>query len=149
MSRFRVGGLENGSYMSHYAELKNGDSFTRHLTVTDSLMQSFREISGDDNPLHVNEGFATAQRFAGRVAYGNLIGLMISSAVGVEMQALDPMLISETIVFHKPIYCGDTIVLTASVSTKMDATEVAELKYRAENQQRELVASGKILVKFL
>jgi acyl dehydratase len=123
--------------------------FSRALTVTDELLGAFLSISGDDNPLHTDESFARAQGFRGRVAYGNLIALMISSLVGVEMKSLNAMLISETLSFRQPVYCGDTISLTATVASKVDAMEVAELKYRADNQAGELVASGKIMVKFL
>ena len=135
--------------MTHYADVREDAVFSRALTVTDRLMEAFLSISGDDNPLHTDEAFARAQGFQGRVAYGNLIALMISSLVGVEMKSLNVMLISETIAFRKPVYGGDTISLTATVAAKIDAMQVAELKYQADNQSGELVASGKIMVKFL
>lgn len=135
--------------MTHYADVREDAVFSRALTVTDRLMGAFLSISGDDNPLHTDEAFARAQGFQGRVAYGNLIALMISSLVGVEMKSLNVMLISETIAFRKPVYGGDTISLKATVAAKIDAMQVAELKYQADNQSGELVASGKIMVKFL
>ena len=135
--------------MTHYAGVQEDAVFSRALTVTDRLMGAFLSISGDDNPLHTDEAFARAQGFQGRVAYGNLIALMISSLVGVEMKSLNVMLISETIAFRKPVYGGDTISLKATVAAKIDAMQVAELKYQADNQAGELVASGKIMVKFL
>lgn len=135
--------------MTHFADVRQDAVFSRSLTVTEQLMGAFLSISGDDNPLHTDEVFARAQGFQGRVAYGNLIALMISSLVGVEMKSLNVMLISETIAFRKPVYCGDTLTLTATVAATMDAVQVAELKYQADNQGGDLVASGKIMVKFL
>jgi len=135
--------------MSHYSELKDGAVFSRELAVTPELMSAFRSISGDDNRLHTDDSFARSLGFQGRVAYGNLIALLISSVIGVEMKHMNAMLVSETITFRKPVYCGDVVTLRAKVAARLDAAEAAELKYRVENQLPDLVASGTIQVKFL
>ena len=61
------------------SDFQEGQSFSRKLPISSSLMQAFAEASGDVHPLHVDEGFANERGFRGRVAYGNLLSLMISS----------------------------------------------------------------------
>ena len=48
------------------------------MNITDDLLKKFEEISGDSNPLHVNKSYALERGFKDRVAYGNILGLMVS-----------------------------------------------------------------------
>ena len=135
--------------MSNFAALTLGDEFVRELTVSEELMAAFRSWSGDDHPLHNDLQFAAAKGFPRRVAYGNLLGLMVSALVGVEMFPFEVMLASQSIIYRKPVLLGDTVTMRGVVDHKQDALRVAELKISVRNQQGTLVASGKVQVKGL
>ena len=132
--------------VSHFDEIVLGDQFRRELHVTDDLMASFQIISGDDNLLHTEVTYAHAKGFKGRVAYGNLIGLMVSSLVGVEMSRFEVMLVSQQIIYRKPVYVGDKISMCGTITSKLDAMKVAELKIEVRKQDGVSVATGKVQV---
>ena len=61
-----------------------GDTFTKERLVTDELVRAFAEVSGDFNPLHLDEEFAATTRFGRRIAHGMLSGAFISAVLGRE-----------------------------------------------------------------
>lgn len=126
-----------------------GDAFTRELKITDELMSGFKALSGDDHPLHNSREYAVGKGFRERVAYGNIIGFMISSLVGVEMRRIDCMLVSQSIVYRKPVFLGDAITLKGTVENILEAIPVMDMKFEVRNQDNQLVATGKIQVKKL
>jgi acyl dehydratase len=99
--------------------------------------------------LHVDDIFARARGFQGRVAYGNLLGLMLSRLVGVALNAPDVMIISEKLDFTQPVFVSDTVELRAVVDSSSDAVRVVDFKLEAVNQKGVRVARGRLQVKFI
>ena len=119
-----------------------GDEFERQLVVSDSLMDDFSKISGDFNPLHTNEKFAKKKGFSGRIAYGTILNLMVSSILGMDLNDDNVMLLSQRIEYKKPIFIGDTITATGTISAISVAVKVVEFKFQFKNQNKALVAKG-------
>ena len=67
-------------------DLKIGDSFSTSRKVTDELVRKFAEVSGDYNPIHLDEEFAKTTRFGRRIAHGMLSGAFISAVLGYEFK---------------------------------------------------------------
>ena len=125
-----------------------GESFTTELKITGHLIKSFADISGDINPLHTDPDYAKEKGFLKTVAYGNLLGLLISTLIGVKLKTREVMLISQTVNYKNPIYEDDTIVLTGSVTNIVSAVNSVELKLIFSNG-RQTVASGMCIFKCL
>lgn len=117
------------------------------LIITDELLNKFGDLSGDYNPLHVNENYANGRGFKDRVAYGNILGLLISQLIGMHLWSEDVMLISQKINFKNPVYPGDIIELTGKISLKSAAVNIIELSLSFSNNSGEIVASGKCQVR--
>ena len=64
-----------------------GDKFSNEREVTDELVRGFAELSGDHNPIHLDEEFAKETRFGRRIAHGMLSGAFISAVLGIEFEA--------------------------------------------------------------
>ena len=132
-----------------FSEFELGQSFVRQIKVTKTLLNLFGELAQDFNPLHVNEDYAKQKGFQGRVAYGNILGLMISALVGESLKESQMMLINQSINYKAPVFIEDDITLTAKISDKNDVFEVIELKLEFRNQENKLVAKGKCQAKTL
>lgn len=67
-------------------DVKVGDTFSASREVTDELVHKFAELSGDYNPIHLDEEFARTTRFGRRIAHGMLSGALISAVLGNEFR---------------------------------------------------------------
>lgn len=102
--------------MSAIDELKPGQSATYERTVTDKDIRTFAEVSGDDNPVHLDEDFAKASMFKGRIAHGMLAASFISTTVGTKLPGYGCIYVRQNLRFRAPVRIGDTVVTTATVT---------------------------------
>lgn len=121
--------------------------YSAKLLITEDLLEKFGTIAGDYNPLHTNEQYARGKGFKNRVAYGNILGLLISQLVGMHLWSENVMLISEKIDFRRPVYNGDCIIVTGRISQKSAVVNIIELSLVFTNNSEEIVASGKCQVR--
>jgi 3-hydroxybutyryl-CoA dehydratase len=129
-----------------YEELEIGeeDSFTKTITETDVYL--FAGISGDFNPLHVNESYAKETVFGTRIAHGALPQSLIAPVLGMKLPGLGTILVEITCRFKRPTYFGDTVTATATVAEKIEKTKWVRLKLKWTNQRGESVAEGEAVV---
>jgi 3-hydroxybutyryl-CoA dehydratase len=102
--------------MTYYIdELKPGmsESFTK--TVSERDVELFGEISGDVNPVHFDEAFASKTIFKGRIAHGVLSASYISTVLGMKMPGPGTIFMSVTCRFKAPVRIGDTVTATCTV----------------------------------
>src|ERR1700761_6749696 len=102
--------------MTYYIDdLKPGmsESFTK--TVTERDVELFGEISGDVNPVHFDEAFASKTIFKGRIAHGVLSSSYISTVLGMKMPGPGTIFMSLTTRLKAPESIGDTVVATCTV----------------------------------
>jgi 3-hydroxybutyryl-CoA dehydratase len=95
--------------------LKPGQSATYERTVTDGDIRRFAEVSGDDNPVHLDEAFAAQSMFKGRIAHGMLAASFISTTVGTKLPGYGCIYISQSLRFRAPVRIGDKVETTATV----------------------------------
>ena len=91
--------------------LNIGDTFTKSREVTDELIRQFAEVSGDYNPIHLDEEFAKTTRFGKRIAHGMLGGAFISAVLGYEFSVRKIIYLSQTLKFVAPVFIGDTVTV--------------------------------------
>ena len=135
--------------MSQKKVLKQGDTFARSMDVSEDTLAAFERISGDSNRLHRDEQYAKSCGFRSKVSYGNILGLMVSSLVGMNLAEYEVLILAQMLLFRKPVYPGDTVTLSAEVSSVSEATKTSELKLTFRNGSSELVASGTCQVREL
>src|SRR5215204_7230434 len=97
-------------------EIKVGDTFSTERLVTDELIRKFADISGDHNPIHLDEEFAKTTRFGQRIAHGMLSGAFISAVLGYEFVERRVVYLSQSMKFTAPVFIGDTVTTTATIS---------------------------------
>lgn len=96
------------------SEFKVGDKIHLEVEVTDDMVRKFAEVSGDFNPMHLDDEYASKTRFKRRIAHGMLSAALISRVLG---QRLGPggIYLSQTLKFLNPIFIGDTVEVCIEV----------------------------------
>ena len=116
--------------MNHYTfeEIKTGIEEQFSVTITEQMMQQFREMTGDVNPLHCDETFAKEKGFDGKVAYGMLTASFLSTMAGVYLPGENSLIQSVEVKFVKPVFPGEEITFTGKVSEINDTFRFLVLK---------------------
>ena len=130
-------------------DLKIGDTFSISREVTDELIRGFAELSGDHNPIHLDEEFARQTRFGRRIAHGMLSGAFISAVLGYEFKSRKIVYLSQTMKFTAPTYIGDTITTTATVTAIREDKGIVTLETNCTRQGGEVTLRGEAVVMIL
>lgn len=99
----------------YFEDLLVGDEVRYVRRITDEDIVSFARVSGDDNPLHLDEEFARTTRFGGRIAHGMLSASFISTLVGVRLGVPGVIYLKQSLVFRAPVRPGDEVTARATV----------------------------------
>jgi acyl dehydratase len=118
------------------------DSYSFIKTVTAQEVDHFAQISGDNNPLHMDDSFARDRGFQGRVVHGALLISYISQMIGVHIPGKGCLWQNLSVKFHAPCFIGDTIEIKAQVDQVSEAVHVMVLAITVDN-----VKTGTNLVK--
>lgn len=116
-------------------------------TISESDVYLFAGISGDLNPLHVNEEFAKTTKFKKRIAHGMLSSSLICTVLGTKLPGNGTIHISQSLNFIKPIFIGDTITVKVEALEKIFDKPYLKLKCEIFNQLQDLVIDGFAIVK--
>lgn len=101
-------------------DLHLGQSAEVSREVTDADVRAFARVTGDDNPLHLDEAFASTTPFGGRIAHGMLSAGYISAVLGRHLPGNGAVYLSQTLHFRRPVRIGDTVTARAQI-TAIDA----------------------------
>jgi len=130
-------------------DLKIGDKFSKDRKVTDELVRKFAEVSGDYNPLHLDEEFAKTTRFGRRIAHGMLSGAFISAVLGFEFRERKIVYLSQTMKFVAPVFIDDTVTATGTVIRIREDKGIVVLETICTNQNNEVLVKGEAVVMIL
>ena len=129
--------------------LKIGDTFSTSRLVTDELIRKFADVSGDYNPIHLDEEFAKTTRFGKRIAHGMLSGAFISAVLGNEFKERKIVYLSQTMKFTAPVFLDDTVTATATVTNIREERGIVTLETVCTNQNGETLVKGEAAVMIL
>jgi 3-hydroxybutyryl-CoA dehydratase len=111
------------------ADLKVGSTESYARTITDADIVLFAGVSGDDNPVHLNEEFAQATMFKGRIAHGMLGASYISTVIGTRLPGPGTIYMGQSLKFRAPVRVGDTVTARVTVT----AIDEAKRRLTLEN----------------
>jgi 3-hydroxybutyryl-CoA dehydratase len=129
-----------------YDELVIGQSATYTREVTEDAVRLFAAVSGDVNPLHLDEAYAATTRFKGRIAHGMFTGGLISAAIAMVLPGPGVVYIGQTMSFERPVRIGDTITVELTVTAKLPEKQFVTMSSIARNQLGKVVVSGETTV---
>ena len=127
-------------------QLNVGDraEFTKSVTAHDVVM--FAGVSGDHNPVHLDETYAQSTVFKTRIAHGMLVGSLFSTILGTQLPGEGTIYLGQDLKFLRPVMLDDVITATVTVSEIMAEKNRIRLETVATNQRGETVITGFALV---
>jgi len=125
-----------------YADIKVGDQASFSKTVSEADINDFAKISGDFNPVHIDEEFAKAGLFKTRIAHGFLVGSLISTVLGTKLPGPNTIYLSQELQFKAPVKIGDTLTAVCEVLEKSDKKKILKMKTTVYNQAKLAVIEG-------
>lgn len=105
-------------------------------------VQAFARISGDSNPVHLDEKFAAQSIFGKRIVHGILSASLISAAIGTELCGPGVIYLSQELRFRKPVFIDEKLIAEVTVVEKLPEKNDLILKTEVINEKAELVISG-------
>ena len=102
-------------YGYKFEELSVGQSEVYARTVTEADILMFAGVSGDYNPVHINEELAASTMFGGRIAHGMLSAGFISTVLGTKLPGPGAIYLAQTLKFKAPVKIGDTVVARCTI----------------------------------
>lgn len=100
------------------------------VRLTEEMIQQFADLSGDHNPLHMDETYAQATPFGGRIAHGMLCAGFFSRLVGMHLPGKYALYISQKTLFRKPCRAGMTLLVAGEVTQKTEAARTISIHTR-------------------
>jgi 3-hydroxybutyryl-CoA dehydratase len=125
---------------------KVGDTASIARQITDKDIYAFAELTGDHNPVHLDEEFAQTSRFGRRIAHGMLGASLISAVLGTELPGTGSIYLSQTLQFLGPVYIGDVVTARVTVTKVRQDKSIVTLETVCENQRGETIIRGEAVV---
>jgi len=127
-------------------KLSIGDSAEMTKTIEQADIEAFADLTGDHNPVHVDEEFAKTTRFGRRIAHGMLTASLISAVLANKLPGEGSIYLGQTLQFVAPVFPGDTITARVTVKEIREGTPVIKLETVCMNQHDDLVLRGEATV---
>lgn len=102
-----------------FEDLKIGMQATVSRTITETDLRNFSGVSGDTNPMHLNEEYAKQTQFQGCIVHGMLTASLISAVIGTRLPGPGCIYMSQTLKFLAPVRVGDTVYAVGTVKELM------------------------------
>ncbi|MGA3209399.1 MAG: MaoC family dehydratase [Syntrophales bacterium] len=119
-----------------------GEEATRTRIISDDDIMTFARISGDDNPVHMNDDYAKGTMFKGRIAHGMLVAGLISAVCGTMLPGPGAIYLSQQLRFLAPVRPGDQVTARAKVTEWNQEKGRVTLFTEVKNQEGVAVISG-------
>ncbi len=127
--------------------LKPGDTASRTSAISDDMIRAFAEVTGDTNPVHLDDGYAAGTQFGRRIAHGMIAAGMISATLANDLPGPGTLYLGQTLKFKQPVYPGDTITATVEVLTVRPDKPIVTLGTVCTNQDGDVVLEGEAVVR--
>lgn len=132
-----------------FADIQEGMAISFTKEITNQMEDLFRELSGDENPLHKDDDYALEiGGYKQHVSFGMLTASLYSTVAGVYLPGKYSLIHSMEIKFIKPVFAGDVLTVSAAVVGKQAAMKLLQLKVKITNQDNICVSKAdmKVLV---
>lgn len=123
-------------------DLKLGDSAFFQKTITEADVLLFAGVTGDMNPVHINDVYAQTSMFKKRIVHGGLVSSLFSTVLGTQLPGMGTIYLEQNSKFIKPVYLQDTIKAVVEVEEINLEKNKVKLKTTAYNQNGEAVVIG-------
>lgn len=132
--------------MPAFSDLEVGQSARTARTVTEADVVLFAGVTGDANPVHLDDVYARASRFGGRIAHGMLTAGYVSAVLGMKLPGPGAVYLEQSLRFTHPVRIGDTVTATVEVIHIDPDRRRVRLTTTCATQEGTTVLEGEALV---
>ena len=125
-----------------YSELEIGQTSRYQKTVLQDDIIMFAKLSGDLNPLHLDEEYARTTQFGGCIAHGMYTAAVMSAAMATKFPGPGSLYLSQTLKFRAPVRVGDILTVDSELIKKRDRNKSIVVSILVTNQDGQKVVSG-------
>jgi acyl dehydratase len=129
-----------------FDEIEIGMQKSFKIFISEDRLDDFAKLSGDDNPLHMNEEYASSTSFKKRVCSGMFLSSFFSTLVGMYLPGKHALHISQSLNFVNPCFIGEMITVEGKVVDKSPATKIIKLETTITNESGKRIIDGKAQV---
>ena len=130
------------------AQLYVGQEAEASKCFTMEDVRQFAGLSGDDNPLHVDEAYAEKGRFGRCVVHGILVSGLISKVLGTQLPGEGSIYLEQNLSFRKPVYVGDTVIARIRITEIRPEKRIITLETNVYDQEDQCVILGTAKILF-
>lgn len=123
-----------------------GDNSELTQKITQEMIENFAKVTGDTNPLHLNEDYASKTFFKHRIAHGFLYASLISRMLGTQFPGEGTLYQTQKLEFLYPVYINDILTIKVEVIEKISPKNKLKLTTKIYNQGKKLVLDGIAIV---
>ena len=127
-------------------QLTVGNHASRTMTITDETIRAFADLTGDHNPVHLDDVYAAGTRFGRRIAHGMIAAGLISATLANDLPGPGTVYLGQTLQFKAPVFPGDTITATVEVKSVRPDKPIVVLATVCINQDGARVLEGEATV---
>ena len=119
-------------------------SYVRQVSEADII--AYADLTGDNNPLHLDAEYAAGTMFKQRIAHGMLTASFISTVIAMKLPGPGTIYAGQNLQFRAPVFIGDTVTARIECSEKVEARKWVKFKTTVTNQDGKLVVDGEATV---
>ncbi len=128
--------------MKTWEDFQVGQEASFQKKIEDKDLRAFVELTGDDNPIHLDDDFAQEILSTGSICHGMLASSFISTLVGVMLPGAGALYRSQKLSFLSPVFVGDTLTISGKITGIDSATKILKIHTEIVNQDDKKVISG-------
>lgn len=129
-----------------YDSLNVGDSFSLTRTITPEEVKTFAEVTGDDNPLHVDPEYAKTTRFGKPIVHGVMLLAVFSKILGHDFPGHGTIAVSLSTRFLRPAPVGAEIEFRVKVTEKIDKRQQVKARVRAYVEDKVILGGEAVMI---
>src|ERR1700690_872369 len=140
--RRETAGASVPAEFADFEKIKQGGEFERSKAITAEDVEAFARLSGDRNPLHMDDTFASRTHFQRRVVHGMRVANYVSTLIGMRCPGPGALWSQQNFRWLAPVFIGDQINLTMTVTHKSEGSRSLTIEVKALNQDGKVVMEG-------
>ena len=121
--------------------LQAGDKASRTLAINDETIRAFADVTGDNNPVHLDDDYAAGTRFGRRIAHGMIAAGLISATLANDLPGPGTVFLDVKWSFKAPVRPGDTITGEVTVKSARTDKPITELATRVIRDDVEIAGT--------
>ncbi|MFX1539349.1 MAG: MaoC/PaaZ C-terminal domain-containing protein, partial [Promethearchaeota archaeon] len=123
-------------------EIEIGETAKDSMKVTEDHIEWYAKMSGDYNPLHMDDEYAATTIFGRRIAHGPIGGALVARVIGMKLPGLGTLAFNMKVTFTAPVFPNDELTATVEATEKVPEKNLLRLSFTVVNQDGQEVLNG-------